>query len=1032
MNIILQKVFVALIILLIGISTSFAVVDLNNGLVAHYAFNGNANDTSGNGIHAAIVGSVSYVNTDTDKGIYINNSPGSYWATQWVALPNHDSITSLSNKSFTIIIKYKTTDSLQQNGRLCGSWYNNGGLAIDYNAMAQANAYALIRDNVRTNIIADGSSFSNNLMARVTDGNWHYQTIILDRNSNLFVEYIDGILIDSMTVTGLGSVGFNNFVIGATRAYENSTPDLYSARFTTVDDFKMYNRALNADEILAIVDKKPPKFISPQNQSLSVSRMNVNLKWAPVLNAQKYRVQFGVDSAMLSKMRDSLMDSTKLSLGNLNIYTSYYWRVKAYRNSDSTKWSDVWKFTTEQLFGPTLITPLNQAVGQPTSINFKWNSLSGATSYHLMVNNGGTIAYNDSTLTDTITSVSGLANSITYTWKVAAVIGGNKSTFVSRTFKTVPGSLGTVYLNSPQFYYSNQPRRVDYSWYSVADAQNYRIQFSNKNSFDSLLLDSLLLSNASSFHITFPEYGTKYYTRIRAEGYELQGNWSAICSVTTKKREIVFENPRNDSAEVAGPIYDIRWSHNLDTVKTYRLILANDTLQSVHVLDTNFYNAIPSGRLNPLPLRLRSLIDGVNYYVKIYASTPDQDTVVNTGWRYFKTRFAQPGVPANGTLVTTDSVQLLWSYLPGHEGWCLQYDTDPLFKKFDSVFTEYYINGDSTFKIGVDQNYTTYYWRYQAGIGDTSYSPVWNFKTGLIFPPTKPVIINPALSNYKATQTSIDLTWKNDTTANSSRVQLAKNANFDSLIIDSIFVPSIKSDSATYLSLLAIKDLKYNTEYYIRVSAANVKGNSSWSSICTLSVPYDLPGEPELQSPTWMDTIKVDSVKLVWKASNNTVTRYRISISDSVGDHWDLINPKYFYTSDTSYVLKNLAKHKTYYWFVQGENGAGLGNSGTEYWIFYTDIRQVVNIPSQYALKFSAQNGKNGLLNYALPKQSDVTIRIYNVTGKILVDYFKKSEMAGYYQFDLDPNGNKLRNGQYILEFIADEYVAKQKIVILR
>ena len=37
------------LVLIMGISTLYAQVNLKNGLVAYYPFNGNANDESGNG-----------------------------------------------------------------------------------------------------------------------------------------------------------------------------------------------------------------------------------------------------------------------------------------------------------------------------------------------------------------------------------------------------------------------------------------------------------------------------------------------------------------------------------------------------------------------------------------------------------------------------------------------------------------------------------------------------------------------------------------------------------------------------------------------------------------------------------------------------------------------------------------------------------------------------------------------------------------------------------------------------------------------
>jgi len=69
----------------------------------------------------------------------------------------------------------------------------------------------------------------------------------------------------------------------------------------------------------------------------------------------------------------------------------------------------------------SLINPLNNSINNPLSINFIWNKKTNAISYRLQVSSDSlfnSFFYNDSTLTDTIKTLSGLNRDIKYFWKV--------------------------------------------------------------------------------------------------------------------------------------------------------------------------------------------------------------------------------------------------------------------------------------------------------------------------------------------------------------------------------------------------------------------------------------------------------------------------------------------------------------------------------------------------------------------------------------------------------------------------------------
>jgi hypothetical protein len=85
--------------------------------------------------------------------------------------------------------------------------------------------------------------------------------------------------------------------------------------------------------------------------------------------------------------------------------------------------------------------PVNSAVDQPISLSFIWNKAARAANYRvqLATDTGFTgIFIQDSTLTDTLKSDSGLAFSTTYYWRVRAENAGGASAWSEvRSFTTI-------------------------------------------------------------------------------------------------------------------------------------------------------------------------------------------------------------------------------------------------------------------------------------------------------------------------------------------------------------------------------------------------------------------------------------------------------------------------------------------------------------------------------------------------------------------------------------------------------------------
>jgi hypothetical protein len=136
-------------------------------------------------------------------------------------------------------------------------------------------------------------------------------------------------------------------------------------------------------------------------------------------------------------------------------------------------WSVVWNFITGPAApsAPILLSPASGAIDQQVSLSLIWNKVSTATSYHVQVatdTNFTSLFTQDTSLTDSLKSISGLANSTVYYWRVRAKNAGGVSNWTSRwSFTTtatgvlptnpslprafsITGSFGTVRYGLPK------------------------------------------------------------------------------------------------------------------------------------------------------------------------------------------------------------------------------------------------------------------------------------------------------------------------------------------------------------------------------------------------------------------------------------------------------------------------------------------------------------------------------------------------------------------------------------------------------
>ncbi|MCF7972633.1 MAG: LamG domain-containing protein, partial [Phycisphaerae bacterium] len=192
-----------------------------NGLVAHYTFEGNANDVSGRGNHGTVVGNAQYAAGAIGQAVSLDGA--------------------------TYIDCGNSADFAMTDQVTMAVWMNNPGFVNEWEAiMARGeDSYRMARNDF-ANVIEFGMNgpaggwFAGTVT--VDDGEWHHVACVYD--SAMAYIYVDGVEDVSVARTGAFGVSTASLFIG-----ENSgaTGRQFGGM---LDDVRIYNRALSAGEAL--------------------------------------------------------------------------------------------------------------------------------------------------------------------------------------------------------------------------------------------------------------------------------------------------------------------------------------------------------------------------------------------------------------------------------------------------------------------------------------------------------------------------------------------------------------------------------------------------------------------------------------------------------------------------------------------------------------------------------------------------------------------------------------------------------------
>jgi len=166
----------------------------------------------------------------------------------------------------------------------------------------------------------------------------------------------------------------------------------------------------------------PPVLTGPTNGDDSFISPFI-IKWNYSGNASKYCIEISKDENFEEiEITDSSMTEKQYTASQLELFETYFWRVKAKVDGRYSLWSESWSFTTV-LDKPELSAPKNLEDNQEILLELSWTPVFGTEFYELQVSGNSQftdIVFANDSIYDTSMEVENLSYNKKYYWQVRA------------------------------------------------------------------------------------------------------------------------------------------------------------------------------------------------------------------------------------------------------------------------------------------------------------------------------------------------------------------------------------------------------------------------------------------------------------------------------------------------------------------------------------------------------------------------------------------------------------------------------------
>jgi len=441
------------------------VSNVSSELVAHYEFEGNTNDSSGNNHDGIAYGGPTYtpgkfgqaLNFDgVDDYVEIadfdcTNASHEFTLAFWFKVESFPP--TATNNAYAYLFSHGTTN---RNNSLC-VWVNSTGAASSYTPN-EVTTHSRLADpaNPGNTTGSTGHLYSYVTARQLADGQWHMYALTVSSVNGATI-YIDGevvstdLLYKGAPMNPVTDINLGRRVMDATRYFGGPGSDN-----GLLDDVGLWDEALGYNDVLQIYTNgipdggfPRPKAWNPMPDGSRLELPDVNLTWSPgweVSGVDPYwhEVYLGTDfndvcNASSTDHPDVNYFSVKVNTidpGLLLLDQTYYWRVDEVYEVNTYK-GDIWSFTTGieppgQAKDPI---PLHGATDVDTTTVLSWIGGTNATSRDIYFGTSSPGTFQGSQ-TETTYDPGPLSSGTTYYWRIDEKNAGGVTTGAVWCFTT--------------------------------------------------------------------------------------------------------------------------------------------------------------------------------------------------------------------------------------------------------------------------------------------------------------------------------------------------------------------------------------------------------------------------------------------------------------------------------------------------------------------------------------------------------------------------------------------------------------------
>ena len=614
-----------------------------------------------------------------------------------------------------------------------------------------------------------------------------------------------------------------------------------------------------------------PTLLNPEEHANGVDLLPM-FEWDDVSEATQYHIQIAFQAEFDSTTQILIDDFTDISefipSERFNENQELFWRVKALNENDSSMWSSVWKFTTEDIIDPPkLIAPIDSAKRVVLKPEFLWSDPFNTANYNIQITTDITFdsLSIDTNITETtFTPEFSLSESTKYYWRMTATDADDTS-FWSEVWEfTTKGPIDPPQLIAPIDSIVNLTLLPTFEWTSIEISESYNFELATDPDFTNIAITMNLLDTIYTVEENLLE-DTLYYWRVNAMNTEHTSVWSETWMFQTGFDKVFLVSPEDSIVNFSLDSSLIWRVHTNASAYRYKIQIAIDEhFTSASIIET----AETTIDTTYLPTQAEV---NTNYYWRVQALVyKDKVGMWSDTWKY------KTGIGTATLLYPEDlSVDInfinqtfRWDDVEGAEYYHIQ-------ASYNEDFTNLALSIDSlksnTYKAEYLIPETKYYWRVKAWNSDSRFavqwSEEWEFTTKV-----PEFYLNSPQDADADVAIPVPLKWNtNPPSIPMFILQVSETENFDEVIFQ-------KNDIAINQYILRASDaseIAVNKTFYWRVAAKIDHYTSSFSdawsfTVSTVSVT-DIAEEISLYPQPANENISI-----VISGLTSTISKYSI------------------------------------------------------------------------------------------------------------------------------------------------------------